>query len=126
MAVKAKMYLSNKTANEAQSSTTLSFGAVCRGAANREWASATPAGSLTMTVRNEAAVAQFEVGQEYYLTFEPAEPKPVRHDGHQAKPGPLPYPGIACEICGLGGSWADGQYTWDEAAQQRHDEAYAR
>jgi hypothetical protein len=131
MSVRAKFYVNSITPTVGDNPTAparvLSFGAVCRGASNREWSSATPSGSLTMTVRNDAAIAQFEVGKEYYLTFEPAEPKPVAGDGHEAQPGMTGWGVLACEACGMGGSWvADGtnKYVWDDAAQARHDEAY--
>lgn len=39
---------------------------------NKEWASATPALSLTMTVKGDVA-EHFEVGTAYTLTFEPDE-----------------------------------------------------
>ncbi len=41
---------------------------------NEGWSKHTPSGALSMTVTNEAAVAQFEQGEYYLLTFERFEP----------------------------------------------------
>jgi hypothetical protein len=134
MSVRAKFYVQAVSPSIEESpeavSRVVNLGAVCRGATNREWASATPSGSLTMTVRNDAATAQFKVGTEYYVTFEEAEPKPVPNDGHEAKPGMTSWNAMTCEVCGLAASWGRDSETglsawlWDEAAQARHDEAY--
>jgi hypothetical protein len=40
---------------------------------NKEFWQYTPSGHLEMTIKNEAAEKYFEVGEEYYLTFEKAE-----------------------------------------------------
>lgn len=40
---------------------------------NAEWASATPAGMIRLTITNEAAVAQFVEGAPYTVTFEAEE-----------------------------------------------------
>lgn len=45
---------------------------VCRGKDNSEWAAATPVGEISMTVKNEAALAGFEPGDEFYVDFTPA------------------------------------------------------
>lgn len=45
---------------------------VTRGEDNKKWASATPSGEITMTIRNELAVEFFDVGEEYYVDFTPA------------------------------------------------------
>lgn len=42
------------------------------GEENKEWSKWTPAGQLTMTINNPAALAQFEVGRDYFLDFTPA------------------------------------------------------
>lgn len=137
MTVRAKFFVQNVSPSfEDQPeavSRQITMGAVCRGAANREWASATPGGSVQMTVRNEVASAYFERGKEYYLTFEEAEPAPVPGDGHQAEPGPTAWGALACERCGMAGSWVKhpteaGQFhgVWDEDAQARHDQAYGK
>ena len=114
MSVRAKFYVSNVERNEAGSATTVYLGAVCRGAENRVWASYTPAGNLNMTIRNEVAAAQFEVGQEFWLTFEPA-PKPQPGDGHPVDPvQSVPPPGEddggrMCATCGVYGGGAHGK-----------------
>jgi hypothetical protein len=40
---------------------------------NEEFWQHTPSGYLEMTIKNEVAEKYFEVGEEYYLTFEKAE-----------------------------------------------------
>jgi len=37
---------------------------------NAEWAAATPAGMIRLTIKNELAADQFEEGQAYTVTFE--------------------------------------------------------
>lgn len=37
---------------------------------NKEWASATPAGMIRLTIKNELAAEQFEVNKGYTVTFE--------------------------------------------------------
>lgn len=131
MSVTAKFYVQNVIPSIEEQpdavSRVVTLGAVCRGAANREWASATPAGSVTMTVRNDAAVAQLVKGEEYELTFRHV-PKPTPGDGHEARPGPTSWNTVACETCGMNASWKDNDgawvYVWDDEAQARHDEAY--
>ena len=39
---------------------------------NSDWSKLTPAGELSMTITNPAAVDQFEVGSVYRLTFDKA------------------------------------------------------
>lgn len=43
---------------------------VSRGEDNKEWASATPSGSLNLTIRNELALEHFKPGQEYFVDIE--------------------------------------------------------
>lgn len=50
--------------------------AVSRGEDNKRWASATPSGEITMTIRNELAIDFYDVGEEYFVDFTPA-PKGV-------------------------------------------------
>lgn len=45
---------------------------VTRGEENKEWAKWTPSGRLEMTINNEAAAAEFLLGEEYLLRFEHA------------------------------------------------------
>lgn len=37
---------------------------------NKEWAEATPAGMIRLTIKNELAAEQFEIGKGYTVTFE--------------------------------------------------------
>lgn len=37
---------------------------------NAEWAAATPAGMIRMTIKNELAAEQFQPGQAFTVTFE--------------------------------------------------------
>lgn len=39
---------------------------------NRIFGRATPSGSIEMSIMNEEAGSQFEIGQEFYVIFEPA------------------------------------------------------
>lgn len=43
--------------------------AVTRGEDNKVWASATPSGQITMTIRNELALDFYDVGEEYFVDF---------------------------------------------------------
>lgn len=54
--------------------------AVTRGEDNKQWASATPSGEITMTIRNELALDFYDVGEEYYVDFTRA-PKGVEGMG---------------------------------------------
>jgi hypothetical protein len=40
---------------------------------NKEWSKWTPSGLLTMSITNPEALAQFEVGKDYFLDFTPVE-----------------------------------------------------
>jgi hypothetical protein len=42
------------------------------GPGNEAWSKWTPCGSVSMTITNPEAVAQFEVGKDYFLDFTPA------------------------------------------------------
>lgn len=81
--------------------TVVNLSAVCRGAANSRWASATPQGNVRMVIRNDLASQQFERGKEYEVTFTEVDP-PKLGDGHAVKAF-RPYGGSywACEECGL-------------------------
>lgn len=86
--------------------TAVNLSAVCRGAANSEWASATPAGNIRMVIRNDLASQQFERGKEYEVTFREVE-TPKFGDGHAVQAVHL-YGGKtwACGVCGI---YAQGQ-----------------
>lgn len=44
------------------------------GGRNAEWAAATPAGMIRLTIKNELAADQFTVGASYTVTFQIDEP----------------------------------------------------
>lgn len=73
MSVKAKFQCSFKSlpVNE---NIQVNFHAVYgNGAENKEWSKYTPSATLQMFISNPDAYNKFEVGKEYYLTFEVAE-----------------------------------------------------
>ena len=55
--------------------------AVTRGEDNKMWASATPVGNLTMTIKNEVAAEQFAPGQEWLLEMVPVPKDAVGQEG---------------------------------------------
>lgn len=67
-AVTAKVVCNSKS--EGTYGTSLSFGPDYSDGRNAEWAAATPALSVSMTVKSEVG-ALFEQGSAYTLTFEP-------------------------------------------------------
>jgi hypothetical protein len=70
MSVRAKFYCTEISKMIGGGKVRLS--AVTRGEDNKKWASATPAGTIEMSIRNELAIEQFDVGEEYYVDFSPA------------------------------------------------------
>lgn len=42
------------------------------GKGNESWSKATPSGEIKMMITNPAAIAAFELGKSYILTFDPA------------------------------------------------------
>lgn len=52
---------------------TVKLQVVSRGEENKEWSAATPSGSVTLVINNTAAAEQFELGQDYLITFEKAD-----------------------------------------------------
>ena len=50
----------------------VSLSAVCRGEDNKVWASATPSGSITMSILNNSALSAFVPGDEFFVDFTPA------------------------------------------------------
>lgn len=124
MSVSSKWYV---TKVEGQSVT---LSPVCRGVENRDWASATPAGSMQMFITNEAALAQFVEGEEYLTRFD-FSPKPKPGDGHPVdvvtQAGWNPQTGQNDKtyyVCGTCGSYAslneDGTPNWS-----KHEEMFA-
>lgn len=78
MSVKAKFICNNinksKFSKQDIGSTRVTLVPVTSGSdENKEFWQYTPCGSLEMTIKNEAAEKYFELGEEYYLTFEKAE-----------------------------------------------------
>ena len=71
--VRGKFKLDQITANAGQSGKQLTFKAVCNDGTpeNERFHRYTPSGSLSMYVDSEPALAQFELGKEYYLDFTP-------------------------------------------------------
>jgi hypothetical protein len=70
MSVRAKFFVQEVAHNTNGGRVTLS--AVCRGEDNKTWSQYTPSGQITMGVLNEAALAQFKPGEEFYVDFTPA------------------------------------------------------
>jgi len=83
MTVQAKFYVAEKTvvAGSTPNTGSVTLRPVTRGAANAEWASATPSGELKMHVSNPKAFEALELGVEYLMTFERYEPL-TPGDGH--------------------------------------------
>ena len=71
MPVKAKFFVQS-IEQFVGDTATVKLGAVCRGEDNKEWSKYTPAGQITMTIKNEMASSQFVPGNEFYVTFEEA------------------------------------------------------
>lgn len=94
---------------------------VCRGVENREWATATPGGQMSMVIQNEAALQQFTVGEEYEAVFV-HKPKPAPHDGHKVQVVEQSAYGKTVYLCGVCGSYArlspDGGPDW--TAHEEH------
>ena len=110
MSVAARFYVSSVTPPPENSSagTLVYLGAVCRGAANSEWASATPAGQIQMTIRNDLASQQFVQGREYEVTFREVTP-PKLGDGHSVQAFQPSYSYSTSWTCGVCGFYAEGQ-----------------
>lgn len=75
--VRGKFKLAKVTANAGASGRQLMFIAVCNDGTpeNERFHRYTPTGTLEMYVDNPSALAQFELGKEYYLDFTPCEPQ---------------------------------------------------
>lgn len=135
MSVRAKFYVSNLENPEGAAAAQVQLHAVCRGVENAMWAQATPAGSITMHVKNDPAFEQFEKGAEYEVTFRKVA-KPALGDGHSIVPAVNMHGGIVCEVCGAQLGFTDEAveaqphlkaYATSELraeAEARHDEAY--
>lgn len=74
MAVQALMFIQSSTQRAGQpEAREIEMTAVVRGDHAKEWSRYTPSATLKMYVNNPDAIAQFEVGREYLITFEPYE-----------------------------------------------------
>ena len=112
MAVSAKFYVTKLEGQQ------VGLMPVCRGIENREWAQATPGGSMQMYISNPKALEYFKVGEEYTLLIEHS-PKPTPGDGHEVEVIEQHYAGTPSKkyyICGKCGSYArlneDGTPNW--------------
>lgn len=73
-AVEARFYISGYQRNSYDpSATQVTLQAVSRGEHNKNWASATPSGQITMTIKNESAASWFvdKLGTEVAVHFSP-------------------------------------------------------
>lgn len=119
MSVSSKWYVSNIEGQMVH------LHPVCRGVENREWATATPGGQMSMVIQNDAALAQFQKGEEYEAVFV-HKPKPAPHDGHEVQVvEQKAWDDKTVWLCGACGSYAylneDGTPNWS-----RHEELYRR
>lgn len=86
MSVKAKFYVTGAEhapgADPEHMQGSVKLQAVCRGASNAQWASATPSGSLQMYINNPPAFRWFHdrIGKEISLTLEDALTDPATHE----------------------------------------------
>lgn len=119
MSVRAKFYVSNLENPEGAAAAQVQLHAVCRGVENAMWAQATPAGSITMHVKNDPAFEQFEKGAEYEVTFRKVA-KPAPGDGHAIVPAANMHGGVVCEVCGAHLGW-----TPEAVEAQPHLKEYA-
>ena len=134
-AVKAKFYVTNVEAPEGATAAKVSLSAVCRGVENSLWAQATPCGTITMHVKNDAAFEQFEKYAEYEVLFRKVA-KPTPGDGHDPIPAANMHGQVVCEFCGMALGWTDeavekqptlAPYNTDEKRadlRRTHDEAF--
>lgn len=122
MDIRAKFFVSKVEEPEGATAALVELGAVCRGIENAIWAENTPTGNISMRVLNNRAVAQFEKGEEYEVTFRKVQ-RPKDGDGHEPEPVTNKYGYIVCETCGMGLGGNKG--STDPEALARHTERYA-
>lgn len=71
MAVQAKFFVREITRYaHSRDQVKVSLSPVTRGEGNKEWASATPSGEIVMQISNPDASGQFDVGDEWTVTFD--------------------------------------------------------
>lgn len=118
MTVVAKFYVSKLVRHEgAPTADRIELGAVCRGAENKLWASATPWGHIEMGSLNDKATDEFEEGAEYEVTFRRVE-KPKPGDGHAPE---LYSGGRECGRCGM---YPDRDFETGKDDWSKHEELY--
>lgn len=79
MAVRAKFYVQEIARSTYGGRVKLAV--VTRGEDNKAWANATPTGTVEMGIRNEVALEQFEVGQEFFVDFTPVPEAQAGQEG---------------------------------------------
>lgn len=89
MSVRAKFQLQSITAHCFSSAKTLKFYASYDPTIpeDQRFAQATPSGSFEMYVDNPAAIAQFEIGKQYYFDITPADLPVEAQEGANATQG---------------------------------------
>ncbi len=122
MSVVAKFFVRKVTPTAEGSSTAqqVELGAVCRGIENAMWSQYTPAGSISLSVLNEEATAQFEEGAEYLVTFTRVT-KPEAHDGHPVMVVTTKSGARICETCGHYPTYVGGDYQTGTPDWSAHD-----
>ncbi len=112
MSVRAKFYVASITQRPGVGGGEVTLAATARGARNAMWASATPSGSMTMTINNPAAfdffaglVAASRGGSqpEVFIDITPATDGQVG-DGHAFEVADVPETHYAhgnCAACGM-------------------------
>lgn len=86
MSVLARFYVSEVTRRSYDpEAATVTLQAVGRGPENKEWATATPSGQITLTIKNSPAAAFFgdRLGKDVTVTFDPHEDEAQRPSAHQ-------------------------------------------
>lgn len=117
MTVTARFFVQNVEPNEYnKGASTVRLSAVCRGSHNKEWAAATPAGWMEMTILNPKATSQFVLHEEYEVVFRRVA-KPEQGDGHEPQVDYAPYDveksNPVCGFCGMFPVKAeDGSLDW--------------
>lgn len=80
MSVRAKFFV-QETRQQAGGGGGVTLQVVCRGEDNKTWSKYTPSGQINMTVLNEAALAQFKPGQEFFVDFSPVPDERAGKEG---------------------------------------------
>ena len=86
MSVLARFYVSEVTRRSYDpQAASVTLQAVARGPENKEWASATPTGQITLTIKNSPAAEFFiaRLGKDVTVRFEPLDDDTHRLSPHQ-------------------------------------------